>query len=330
MKRFLNVILKGVFLILVFLAGGQYYLLMKNDISTTTVLLPEEGNPPVYLVSYADGPSVFLQNQNTLAFSALNKGVDFILNYRRSHIDPHFIQEHSQIFSQKKGAGYWLWKPWIILHTLESLPEQAIVFYADSGIILRNSIRPLIHLVQDYDMLLVEGDPTQPMLGARTKREVFIRLHCDTAACRNARSVHAYFLVLRNTPATRQFIKKWLDVCLDADLLMDSPSSQPEYPEFRQHFHDQSLLATLCYLEPKGKHFLSLQEFAHYASWPHRHPGPYRKIHTTADDIDAQEADSLLPYCQNNLSVFALQHLLLNNWVVVRFRSWLIKHGYIA
>src|SRR5208282_2331127 len=62
--------------------------------------------------------------------SALNKGVDFILNYRKSHIDKEFFEKNKHILSQKKGDGYWLWKPYFILKTLENAPENSTVIYS--------------------------------------------------------------------------------------------------------------------------------------------------------------------------------------------------------
>jgi hypothetical protein len=38
----------------------------------------------IHLISYSDGAEIYRQNQNILAMSAINRGVDFIHNYRRN------------------------------------------------------------------------------------------------------------------------------------------------------------------------------------------------------------------------------------------------------
>ena len=50
------------------------------------------GRPPVYLISYVEGKEYFLRNQNTMTHYAINKGIDFILNYRKSHMDKDFYE----------------------------------------------------------------------------------------------------------------------------------------------------------------------------------------------------------------------------------------------
>ena len=75
---------------------SQAKILMFSDISIERVLIPsttKDYKPPVYLISYADGPEVFHKNQNALTASALNKGIDFFLNYKRYHLDKDFIEK---------------------------------------------------------------------------------------------------------------------------------------------------------------------------------------------------------------------------------------------
>ena len=39
----------------------------------------------------------------------------------------NFIEKH------KRGYGYWLWKPYIIMQQLENMGEGDVLFYADAG-----------------------------------------------------------------------------------------------------------------------------------------------------------------------------------------------------
>lgn len=302
---------------------GQYLIFLKDDISLAPI--HQQTPASVYLISYADGPEVFLKNQNALAASALNKGFDFILNYRKHHIDPQFLRDNATIFAQKKGAGYWLWKPWIILHTLEKSPENAVIFYVDSGFIFKRPIHDLIHCVQDHDMVLVYYDHNDFEEEARpskfTKREALVQLNCDTPAFRELKSrLAANFIILKNTHATRIFIKKWLEACTNDAILTDAPSSLPEYPEFKEHRHDQALLGILHYLENPKAALFSFSQLGQYAFWHHRHPetstSPHKFIH---------EHSSLLPYTQTNPYVFAVEDLLRNfigmNWIRKKFLS---------
>jgi len=304
------------FLCLVLFAAQGIFSIV-GDISAPLVFSqndskPNQGTPGVYLVTYADGPEVFFRNQQTLAYSALNKGIDFTLNYRRSHLDTSFVEKHAKILDHKKGAGYWLWKPWIILRTLETTPENAIIFYVDSGFVLRNPIQPLVELAQKHDMVFIAYDPKEfGSLGGKTKHEAFMRLNCDTLACRHAPMIWAGFMVLRNTSLTRVFIKKWLDYCCDETILTDTQSTLPEYPEYLNHLHDQSILGILCYLNPQGQYYFPVKQLLHYAVWHHRHPH--------------RAAESLLPSLQRRGFFRDIQKGLLNNPLMLWLRENLMQ-----
>lgn len=221
--------------------------LLTKDISLEPVHFRSVYNK-VYLISYADGPAVYFKNQNALAASAINKGIDFILNYRRSLLDPEFTKQYAHILSHKKGAGFWLWKPWIILKTLETMQENDVLFYADAGVLLRKPVTPLLSLTDQHDIVLLEYDPDhywgKPI--NVTKREVFKTLDCDTEHCHYGKHVWAGFMILKNTTKSRDFIKRWLEYCSNEKLLTDvlDPSIQ-QYPEFKKHYHDEAILNTL-------------------------------------------------------------------------------------
>ena len=292
---------------------SQAKILMFSDVSVEPILkaaLTTENKFPVYLVSYADGPEVFHRNQNALTASALNKGVDFFLNYKKGHLDKEFLEKNKGLFSQKKGAGYWLWKPWIILKTLQTVPENAIVIYADSGFVFHSPLHPLIDLAAEHPIILVDYDPSlHGNLGQITKRETLVKMGCDTPAFRKGKHLWAAFGIFQNTPESRAFVKRWLDYCCDNSILTDTPSMLPEYPEFRGHAHDESILSTLYNLEPNGKHLITVPEFYKYASWHHRHPG--------------SEYQSLLP--KMGKAIRGIERKVFNSDWMIFFRKFILE-----
>src|ERR1700677_273100 len=94
--------------------------LKKDDISMEeSVSCNREIPGNVWLISYADGPDIYLANERYQVHSGLNKCIDFYKPYNVRHIDPEYYRAHSKIFMQRRGVGYWLWKPYLILKTLE-------------------------------------------------------------------------------------------------------------------------------------------------------------------------------------------------------------------
>ena len=256
-----------------------------NDYSTMTVPVlsnPDlkghiEQRPGVYLISYADGPEVFFKNQNALAASALNRGVDFIMNYRRSLLDKDFINNHADTFNKKKGAGYWLWKPKIIDETLKNIPEGSLLVYADTGFVMINSIVPFLKKMGDKDVMLVDYDDRYSRPIEMAKRDIFVRLQCDEPSCWEGNHLMGGFVIVRNTPKGRAFIAKWLSLCEDKQLLQDTPSITPAHARQTTTHHDEAILSVLYNaLKKDGADYiqlLPLKDFDNLMFWHHRHPG---------------------------------------------------------
>lgn len=239
--------------------------LFKGDSSTTkvnTVLIPEvldktyRERAPVVLVSFADGPDVFYKNQFSLTASAADKGFDAIYNYRRGHFDPEFYAKNKHILEQPRGSGYWLWKPYFILKTMEILPDNALIFYVDSGIVLKKSLTPLLKKFEsgECEMILM-GHGTPVPLRRHLKKEAYgIFGDALTPQILEHQNIWAFFVAVRNTKGNRDFIKKWLNACEHGEALTDAPLDLAHQdPEFSGHGHDQSLLSVLVALFPQNK-----------------------------------------------------------------------------
>ncbi len=268
LKPFLLPTVIAILLALVFVL---YYVLMKADVATQSInqnLVPEvstkayQPRPLVVLVSYADGQEVFFKNQNTLSWSAINRGIDVVMNYKRGHIDPQFYEKNKEILTQKWGVGYWLWKPYFILKTMETFPDNTIILYADSGMVFTDSIQKILKLFEQ-NQVVVTGHRDVVPLRRFLKLETQKIMGIDTnEAVLNSENVWAFFVGVKNTPETRAFIRKWLTTCQNKDALTDQPYD-PNIQEkiFSYHQHDQSILSATVALDPKGKKIISRAAF---------------------------------------------------------------------
>ena len=229
---------------------------------------PIAANTTVVLISYADSNAIHYINQLELSRSALNKGVDFVLNYRRKHLEPQFQQAFAAVLNNPKGAGYWLWKPYLILKTLKQLPEGAVLVYLDSGAVLINEIMPLVEQAQHYGRVLFQG---RSLNRVRTKRDCFILMDSDSPQYYNRPQVIAGFIVLVNNQINRDFVQKWFEYCQDQRILTDQPSRLgQELPEFLFHTHDQSVLSLLALKQENYGVILEREEAYKYIVLHHR------------------------------------------------------------
>ena len=187
-------------------------------------------------------------NQRALTRSATGRGVDAVFVWGRSDLSPDFRQRHRKILDHSRGAGYWLWKPYVIREGLRRAGDGDIVIYMDSGITIRRPLWPLIELTDRSDLVLVQNlHANAPYV----KRDCFVLTGTDTPACHQARQLDASVLLLKNTPANREFVETWLACCADERVLTDMPNEcgLPNLFGFVEHRHDQAVLSVLLWRE---------------------------------------------------------------------------------
>lgn len=166
--------------------------------------------------------------------------------YTFHDIDQEYYQRHIGIFSQPRGAGYWLWKPYVILKALDELSWGDYLMYADAGTFYCSSLLPLQQQLEKdrQDICFTSGFWT----GAYwTKRDTYVLMGCDTPEYHDARDVAAGYMLIKKNPKAMDFIKHWQKYMEDPRILTDQPSvcGLPELPQFREHRHDESILILL-------------------------------------------------------------------------------------
>ena len=169
-----------------------------------------------------------------------------------------FYQQHRHILDQERGAGFWLWKPYLILKILNEIPENDFLMYADVGRqIFRDPkignrftrpLQPLIDYAENHGGIFPGiYIPIYGRLGMWTKRDCFVLMDCDEPKYWDSPKVQAGFNVWKNTSAVRDFITEWLEYCKDPRILTDQPNQcgLDNLPDFKDHRHDQSVLTNL-------------------------------------------------------------------------------------
>src|SRR5689334_13786412 len=106
------------------------------------------------LVNYAT--SEYFPSQRRLNSSALKHGIKEVISLSpKSICKTDFYEKNRKILNQNRGAGYWLWKPYIILDSILKLEEHDILVYLDSGTEIIGDLSPLIELCIDKEGILL-------------------------------------------------------------------------------------------------------------------------------------------------------------------------------
>jgi len=198
------------------------------------------------LISYGNDP--YKRSLDLLEKSSLEKGkVEKFIRYTREWLETtDFYFKNRYILDNPRGNGFFIWKPYIILKTMESLDEGDIVMYSDAAVEIIDDLSPLFQLAEDKDRVIFEiagGHINKTW----TKRDCFILLNCDEEAYWNDLQLTATFSLWKKTEENIAFLKEYLRYLRDPRIVTDDPNmcGKPNFLEFRDHRHDQSVLSIL-------------------------------------------------------------------------------------
>lgn len=169
--------------------------------------------------------------------SALQNNIDEVKIFGPKDIDQKFRKANAAILDQPRGCGYWLWKPYFIDRELSKMKEGDVLIYADAGVEFVNNINYAVDRTRD---IFLFGNMYQNEHWC--KGDIVKAVGCWPASKQSQASV----VIFRNIEVSRKFVKEWLKFCQQPGLIDDSPSKEPNHPEFRENRHDQAILTCVA------------------------------------------------------------------------------------
>ena len=228
------------------------------------------GTTRVRLVSFADGP--FAPRAVRFCWEAARMELfDEIRVYNAARLPAAFRYRHLRYMqTHRRGFGYWIWKPQVILAALQDSAPGDQVVYLDVGFTLNRSGRPRL---QEY--LEIAQDSRQRMLSFQsvhteahwTKGDLAHRLSVQNRpAVMNTSQLSSGFLILGNTPENLALVQQWQMLATESSYRYsdDSPSRLPNHPEFCEHRHDQSISSLLRKLRGTAVTHYEVQPYDKY------------------------------------------------------------------
>jgi len=196
----------------------------------------------IIYITYATGEKYLEKAKNVLP--TMKEYFHETILYKKEDIHEKFYDKNKKIFNNERGAGYWLWKPYFILKTLEGVEENDIVFYLDLGDALHYDIKDFIkEKIQINDgFLLVKNFHSHLQW---TKNDCFKLMDCNENKYLNSTQLEAGCCAFSKNDTTLKFVKEWLEFCQNYDVI-SSESKSPNVPYFKEHRYDQSILTNLA------------------------------------------------------------------------------------
>lgn len=300
------------------------------------------GHYNIKLISFAT-PNFYLAQYNLIR-SAQLYGIKKVhtLNQRLFE-STSFYKQNLTITKQKRGAGYWLWKPFYIYQFLEKCSDDEILLYCDAGVRIVKELTPLLSIVSDdprgvllfenyqgsayfskskYFTCSYEGLYIEPNLNKYwSKPDVFEALNFTSNDALDSKQVDGNIMLFRKTSFSLQFVSEWLTLCCNEQLLTDSVSLySSKIPQtFFGHLHDQSIVSILAaqrgiklYRCPSqfGNHF-KLQQFREKDEFLLLPYSPFPKTNSTYGTLFLHTRERTMPFTFRIKSFFKLELKLI-------------------
>lgn len=195
------------------------------------------------LFNYAHNKFYQSQKLNTKTGYEIG-GFDKVFEYGFKDIDSVFYNNNKHILDQPKGAGYWVWKYYFTKRLLSNndIPEDAYIFYADSGSRFVDSIDKLIS-VMDRDKISIMTFRQNHQSYIWSKRDAFILTNTDEPKYTHTAARVGGWYLLKKNDESRKFIDECYNYSLDYRIITDTPNEMgvDNYKGFICNRHDEMI-----------------------------------------------------------------------------------------
>lgn len=218
----------------------------------------------VWGVTYSD--ERMTKSAQRCVMSMKECGVNETRKWGFNSLSVEFYENNEAVLSKERGAGYWLWKPYVINKFFGWAKDGDILIYSDAGV---EFIAPVSHITgkMDEDIFFFSNGHDHVKW---CKTDVIHGInHSETHSqedwleYQKHKQVQASVIFFKVNDNTRKFVKEWLLWCQMPGFIDDSPSKEENYPSFREHRHDQAVICCLQIKYGYKLHWWSTQYSQH-------------------------------------------------------------------
>jgi len=174
---------------------------------------------------------------------------DTITTYNEKDLqtDGNFWTKHGEfIETNKRGYGYWLWKPYLIKKTVAAMEDGDVLLYLYCGceIDVRNRewLLSLFERVKTCDIIVTTTENEERNY---TKMDLSVYLNMADDKYLQTGQHQAGAVLIHVCDKTRRLLHEWYETCCNYSLIDDSQSMYFNYYRFSEHRHDQSVFSLL-------------------------------------------------------------------------------------
>ena len=197
----------------------------------------------IHFITYGD--KVFEDARKRIVEEAQNvRWFDTITAYTPDSLGKSFKHEYSEVLSQKRGGGYWIWKFDIIRQKLDEIPFGDIVVYIDSGCTINpkgeKRFQEYVQMLNNTDKCIISFELTHLEKTYTTKQLLQYFNLCDDISYQYMATV----LLMKKSLHVLDIFNTCFDVIkTDWRLITDYYNKNDQMKDFKDNRHDQSILS---------------------------------------------------------------------------------------
>jgi hypothetical protein len=239
-----------------------------------------------------------LRSAKTLAKQGKNFGFSKVMVFTPHDLSSSFKEANKSTLSLPRGAGYWIWKPWIISEVLKDLNPGDSLLYLDAGVLLSQQATHFQELSRDGRIHLWNNmtsfNHNAHWVDERVWREI---VGAELSLSSSPHHWAGAVLTQKNNESEAQ-VNLWLNLCKQAKFLR--PETLADYvptPRLIGHRHDQSILNCIVHLHTEAFTIHNLQSSGRLNPFIHHRRGNiYFTLHAKLIILSSQLLSKLLSF----------------------------------
>lgn len=226
----------------------------------------------INLVTFADGR--YSHRADGFIRSAISSELfDSVRVYSLKDLSDQFKVKHGE-FCQKtrRGFGYWVWKPEVILESILDAQRGDVIVYADAGFEFNRNAHgrflEYIELLKSHDNRCLCF--SSPYVEAHwTKGDLLRHLEVEmTSQAALGNQIISGLFLMENASENIDLLHKWKNLAIVENYHFsdDSKSRTKNHTEFVEHRHDQSIASLLLKEREALRIFFEMEDYFGWAA----------------------------------------------------------------
>lgn len=203
----------------------------------------------VFITFGAGSPDFHDAVKRLLAEVAELRMFDRLIGYTEEDLkrDKTFWKRHHTFIQRnKRGYGYWVWKPYLILKTLRSMKDSDILLFLDCGCEIDIKQKSFLkHAVKEVTKQKILYTSTRFKESNWNKMDTILALDAASPKILTSDQLQGGILMIEKCKQTMNLVEKWYKYSCRYHLIDDTPSRSKNLDGFIKHRHDQSIFSLL-------------------------------------------------------------------------------------